>query len=521
MRRSTLQVLLRDIIYAYLFVMLVVSPVYMKDGYNGLGDAKYLIFRWATALFAAAAGTVYVLMAVPVRGENREKKEIGLPDILMLVYLAVTLVSYLFSWDREGELLGENGWHMGLVTQLLMTAVYFAMSGADPETYTDSRPGKISGIIAAVSLTAVFAVGILNRFSVYPFSTGSTDHTFISTLGNIDWYGGFWSATAPVLIGVFWTGKDKSPVWKTCFGFSVFVCFLTVITQGSEGVLLSVAVILLLILLLSADEEYLMRRAVWIIWLFTASAAAVRLITLAAPESLNYHGTFVDHLAYGDTGLVVFAAATVFTAAVTCMKRLHMRQLRAVRPYAAAAAGASGVITVILFILNSVGSGLYPFDGIEGFRFSSSWGNSRGAIWQAACMAFASLDPLRKLIGVGPDGFAGLIYSNSETAQYIYGVFGDVRLTNAHNVMLTLLTDYGIIGTAACTGVFAVLIARAVKLRTEKPILYISVIMLCSYVSCNVTGFGNTMNAPYAFMMLGVTACICGRMNRTNEKNTV
>jgi hypothetical protein len=105
MRRSTLQVLLRDIIYAYLFVMLVVSPVYMKDGYNGLGDAKYLIFRWATALFAAAAGTVYVLMAVPVRGENREKKEIGLPDILMLVYLAVTLVSYLFSWDREGELL--------------------------------------------------------------------------------------------------------------------------------------------------------------------------------------------------------------------------------------------------------------------------------------------------------------------------------------------------------------------------------------------------------------------------------
>ncbi len=505
-------VILKNIIYAYFMIMLVISPLYMRKGYNGLGDAKYVIFRVATVFFAVSAGILYLIpVIIPGRRIKVSKIRIDLPDVLMLVYLFVTVMSYLLSPDGADEFLGENGWHMGLVTQLLMTAVYFILAHADKDTYSDSRQARLLYYVITAALTAVFMLGILNRFSIYPFSTGAADPSFISTLGNIDWYSGFWSVTAPAVIGGFWISYGNKKVSDICLGAAAYICFLTIVTQGSEGVLLSVLTMMLIILLLSADKGVMMHGALMTVWLFTAAMASVRILSLMGGR-LNYSETFLDFLAGNDMILVIFSvltAALAVSGAVMRGRVYDSKRIQHARPYVICMLVILGAALIILTVINSVNGGIRLLDGISFLRFGDSWGNSRGTIWKSACMAFASMSPLQKLIGVGPDGFADYIYSNPEIAPRVYAVFGNVRLTNAHDVLLTLLVDYGIIGTAAYAGVFICLLRRAVKARDRAPVLYICIIMICSYAACNMTGFRNTMNTPYAFMLLGATACIC------------
>lgn len=48
----------------------------------------------------------------------------------------------------------------------------------------------------------VFGLGLLNRFDVYPIASLRGDRSFISTLGNINWYCGFLAVFLPVGMGL-------------------------------------------------------------------------------------------------------------------------------------------------------------------------------------------------------------------------------------------------------------------------------------------------------------------------------
>ena len=153
---------------AYLLLIFAALPLYMKDGFYMLADAKYLFFRSVSLIFlllwlaGAAVRGIYRRRhgRCSLRKKPGEWSEIwGMysgTDVFAICFAVFSMLSYLFSAYKDTALIGFSGWYMGLLTQLFLVGGYFLVS----RWY--EREKMISGIVW-LSMSAVCLLGVLNR----------------------------------------------------------------------------------------------------------------------------------------------------------------------------------------------------------------------------------------------------------------------------------------------------------------------------------------------------------------------
>ena len=204
----------KSVLRAYFFVMAVVYPLYAPGGYLRIGEVKFFLFRYVTLVKFAVFGGIVVLSAVISRDKDwilRHYLQMSVTDWFVYGYCLVVMLSYLCSPYKEDALWGAEGWYMGVISQMMFALLYFFFSryfcnsdaglyatGADAEGTQNKGSGvsKWLGIWLAAS-TVVFLLGVCNRYSLYPIAMEGQTETFISTLGNINWFCGYWSIAAP------------------------------------------------------------------------------------------------------------------------------------------------------------------------------------------------------------------------------------------------------------------------------------------------------------------------------------
>ena len=98
--------------------------------------------------------------------------------------MTILIAIYVFSNYKDITLWGEEGWYMGLVPLLLLCGISFFISRLW------QGDGNLAYLIMGAS-AVVFLLGICNRYSFYPISLAGSQPGFISTLGNINWFCGF------------------------------------------------------------------------------------------------------------------------------------------------------------------------------------------------------------------------------------------------------------------------------------------------------------------------------------------
>lgn len=511
-KKPSISDIYRYVIYAYLLFMMTAIPLYMKDGYDGIGDAKYNLFICGTTVFMAVSAFFYVIgmscSAYSKSMHRGSKIKVFMPDVLMLLFAIMTIVSYRISpiWDRT--VTGEEGWHMGLQTMLLLASVYFAIS------FSNMKPRSIElKVIYGISvlvLTFISVLVILNRYSFYPLGIKQADPSFVSTIGNIDWFAGFWSITSPAVTAGYVVIPRKNKAVSFIMSAAVWISFLSVYVQGSESAMVSFAVTLIIMILFASDREAFADRAAYLLFIALGAAASVRVLYIIIGERLNYGGAVITFLSGSSVMLILFAAAVIIAAADHGRHMPIGRFLSRYGIYIGMSAAAATVIYVILTVLNSaVPGGIKPVDGMSAFRFDDEWGNSRGFIWRISLKAFGEASPAVKLFGAGPDGYAGFVYGIPDISPELYMRFGSSRLTNAHNTVLTMLIDNGIIGTFLFAAFIICLLKRAVRARKCRTGLYICITAALSYIACNMTGFQDVLNTPYAYICMGIAACCC------------
>ena len=192
----------QGIMMAYFLVMAVIYPLYAPGGYLLIGDVKYEFFR------------------------NVSLATMSVTDWFAYGYFVVVMLSYLNSAYKEDALWGAEGWHMGVVTQMTFVLVYFFFS-----RYFHQNIGWIGVWLAASAV--VFLLGICNRYSVYPIAMEGQTDTFISTLGNINWFCGYWSVAASVGIAWYWCSDSRRSRLLT--GIYSAIAMLAGVTQGSSS----------------------------------------------------------------------------------------------------------------------------------------------------------------------------------------------------------------------------------------------------------------------------------------------
>ena len=148
---------------------------------------------------------------------------------------------------------------------------------------------------------------------------------------------------------------------------------------------------------------------------------------------------------------------------------------------------------------------------LQGSNFVE-WGNRRGMLWQMAWQGFYRGDLKQKLLGAGPDCFAGYLGEilPGGTTLFDQGYFAGSVFTNAHNEWLTTLINMGILGVVAYLAVF---IAAFRKYRDDS----FAVLLLLTYGVYSLISFQQVLNTPLFFLLLGSCEATSREHKRTSE----
>lgn len=444
--QAYLRLLLQVMVVGYLTVTGMILPLYFnpETDYLYIAEDKMELFAAYGFRLAGMFGVVLLLLVVVTalwwistirhrkmsHGDAFEcsvreavhkavghwGKQFSTTDKFMLLYGVSLVLSYACSPYKGEVLMGAKGWYMGLLPQLIFVGSYFAISRLLP-----AFACRLALVGMLGTAFVVFLLGFFNRFGWNPLGMESSGYLYLSTIGNINWYCGYWSVLFPLGAGVFLfypkaaEESRQNYVLKKCLlGIFTVTGIVTGLTQGSDSGVVSLAALVMLVgflIITGQKRRQAEKKNLWKIhifqgiWRFLAVSIVVTLVSFA----------------------VLLAVNTI-------------------------SPGSIGVLSE------------NPW-----FTFSPEWGSNRGGTWMAGLRVWWEQDFLHKITGVGPDGMVAYLGSGltSDGAAVIradlQAQFGTWKLTNAHNEWLTLLVNVGILGMIGFVGVIISSVVRFLR----------------------------------------------------------
>ncbi|WP_034445144.1 O-antigen ligase family protein [Butyrivibrio sp. AE2032] len=468
--------------WGYLIVICAFLPVYMKDGYYMLGEAKGVAFMVIAGLFSLG----FILVnnkEIPskVRAE-------GLTDYAALFFLFSNVITFIFSSDKIVSLLGLEGWRCGFLSVLFMVISFYGF-----------REVKMSRYVLTAALVAPlmeFVLGSLNRFGIYPVDIYGQNSSFLATIGNINWYVGFMSVFVPLGIGVGYTRRlfSRSFVLAGAYTLTGLVALLL---QGSDSGLIVIAGAYLLLLFVSLEIRDGFKRFLLQLLILGLAMEIVCLLMLFVGRFYTYENSLALTIAKGHWGLVMVAAALFLYRLSRFLEEIKSKWRGKLILEVAVVLMIVGVFALILWFSDS---------------FGLEFGNGRGVIWSISLELYKGLSPWQKMVGVGQDCFYGYAYSHPEIAEQLLNVFkGDV-LTNAHCEPFTILIERGLLGL--CSYLFLIgSCLYAYFQNKRKSAAIICALPVFAYFLNSLVSFSTTVSTPYMFILLGMGAHYCRENN--------
>lgn len=519
---------------AYLFIMFCMFPFYMRSGYMEIGKDKYDFFKAITAggfcLIVPFAVLCMVFHGIRVRKEKGGKEEIpedeeweevqepragwrgklSGTDMAVLAYGGCVILSYIGSEYKKTALYGEKGWYMGALVQLVFVFSYFLVS-----RFWEYEEKMLLAFMAAAG--AVFTLGVLNRFSVFPIAVQGANSSFISTLGNINWYSGYWSVLFPIGMILYWKAEE---IWLRIPALLyTAVGIATGVSQGSNSAFIVFAGIYVFLFCISFQSVDAMKRFARLAILFCAVCQGLRLWRLWWPAAFDYYGgTLSDWITLSRVTLAGLGVLLVFYG-LLCFagrrKDFEMGRFKIFRQLLVLSVViVTGVYLMLLYLNSRVKGGIRFLGGFSVLTFGRQWGSARGATWSAAMQVYRSMPQFKKLIGVGPDCLASFLYANlSDLSELLDRQFDGARLTNAHNEWLNMLVNVGILGFISYGGIFVSAVVRFLYYgekvcRGKGKYLCIFAFSAFAYTIHNVVSFQQILSTPFVFLVLGMGECL-------------
>ena len=511
------------VISVYLCVILAVLPLYNR-GYAQIGtDKENFFIKTMTYVgeFLLPMFVLWLILRVIVAKQKKELpvfwkipesiwRTLNITDKFAALYGISVVLSYVFTRYRGEALWGTVSWRMGMWTQLGAVIVYFMVSRM--------WHGKdwIPALILPVSVV-VFSLGYLNKFELCPVDKEIINSSFISTIGNINWYCGY-------LVTVLFGGVYL--LWKMGPGFNrkklilmgyVTIGFASLATQGSTSGIVTFAVVMFVLLGMSVGDAGKME----CFWQEMTLFSAACLVTYVL-RSLN---VFSQELVLEEiTNVLTFSAVSAIMTIVSVLMLCLIHSMRSTQRYSVkvwstiyrCVAIVLSVVIVLIFVLigiNTLSGGALTGnvadpDVAKWMTFSGDWGSNRGATWSAGAGCFWETDLLHKLFGVGPDCMYAFLSNEGspELQNMVYERFYGNRLTNAHNEWLTILVNMGILGLVSYAGMMISAVRNFLREGDKSALAGACGFCVLAYTVNNMFSFQQVMNISTMFVIMGIGA---------------
>lgn len=516
-------------------LILAIMPFYFQEGYNHIGSDKSYFFRTGIVKLGKIMLPVFLLWLICFVASSIQKKNKGLfrewrrdlsvTDWLAFLYGVSTILSFICSHYKRTALWGTQGWYMGLIPQLTLVALYFLVS-----RFQFQRAAKWLLILSLPVSAAVFLLGYLNRFDIWPISMENAGLPgFISTIGNINWYCGYAVAIGFVGVGLLWLDQGHRKQYTILLGIHVLLFFSTLITQGSDSGIFALALVFLALFLLSIkDGESRELNHFWMLVLLLAGAGLLIMgLRLLMPGRLNYSSALTELLTYSPLPVVllVMAGGGLWCGQLVELQSdgsgdvsskvtdIYRRALHFMAKLIRVGVPVAAIIFILMITVNTLHPGsLGPLSERAVFTFDGKWGSKRGATWSLGARCFWEQDPLHKLFGVGPDCMVEFLYpadgaiegASAALTDDARELFVNQRLTNAHCELLTVLVDMGLLGMFTFGGMLFSAVGRFLRARTRSCFAAACGLCVLAYVANNLWSFQQSMSLATIGVILGM-----------------
>lgn len=519
-------------VYLFLFAFVALYVFYAPEGYIQIATNKYRFYR----KMALITGGIMIplialqyLFAFRKRNRGEKKLRISATDILMFLFLVVNCVTFFLTPYKEEALWGTSGWYMGFAMMLSFIGIYFLIS-----RFYD---GKIDLLVPIMAVTAaVFLWGLLNRFSVYPVDMQYDNVIFISSIGNINWFCGYWSVFFAIGIVLYIIAEDRR--LRIIAAVHSVLSLAMGVVEGSDSAYISIGVVFFFLFLLSFRKTVYMKRWLDECIFLCGSCQVMRVIAAFGPEEIEpeYIGWTGLNLVTPTIGLMLgnltLIALIIFILFRLLLERADKRygdrgmeqgqwikSILWLKYTVVGLVASSAIVYLTLLIINTRTPGILgPLSRYKVFLFDGSWGSNRGTTWRDGLAVYQTLPLRERLFGVGQDCFSIYGYSVPELAARFEEEWPTSRLTNAHNECITFLVDLGVFGLITFVGIFAGCFKRLIVKGAKEPLCYVFAVSLLSYFFHNQFSFSQVVNIPYIFLMFGLAENLMRKIDDGLEK---
>ena len=111
---------------------------------------------------------------------------------------------------------------------------------------------------------------------------------------------------------------------------------------------------------------------------------------------------------------------------------------------------------------------------------------------------------LQLLFGVGPDSLSPYIYSIPEVSEALQNLWGNVKLTNAHNEYLNSFVCYGMVGLISWLTVLAGGVRYFYGKAKGKGYMIAFALCIAGYACHNIFCYQQVCCTPFLFIALGI-----------------
>lgn len=505
----------------YLCVILVVLPLYNR-GYAQIGTdkenffIKILTYAEKIMLPLFLLWLIFRLIAAVQKKELPELraipgslwKSLGITDRFAALYGISVVLSYVFTRYREEALWGTASWRMGMWMQLGAIIVYFMISRMW------HRKDWILALVLPVS-AIVFFLGYMNKFQLCLVDKEIINSSFISTVGNINWYCGY---LVTVLFGgvyLLWRMEEEFTWKKWVLMIYVAIGFASLATQGSSSGIVTFAVMMFVLFGMSVTDSTKMECFWQEMTLFSGACFVTYM--------LRFCDVFSQELELeGITDVLTFSLASIVMILVSAAMLFLIHRMRSTNRYsekvwrtlyrsiAIAVPVVVGVV-LLLTLINTLLGGMLTKNVTDPevakwMTFNSNWGSARGATWAAGARCFWEADFLHKIFGVGPDCMYSFLANEGSAGlqNMVNERFSGNRLTNAHNEWLTILVNMGLLGLVSYAGMMVTAIRNFLRAGKESALLGACGFCVLAYTVNNMFSFQQVMNISIVFVILGI-----------------
>ena len=441
----------------YLLCILLVYPLYFKNGYYDILQAKFN-FYWMSSLTYVVVMAIFVILyfftmktevrnkllsSLFFRTEGEKKKPIFMTDALFLLLVLVYGISMLLSGYIYEGFWGSTGRYMGFLFWLLLFLDYFFLT-----RFYRFKKVHLLFLSASIFLQASWGISDFFWMNLMHFFDKVEDKSlwcfFAGGVGNINGYTSLMISYTGLFAGLFLGEKEKK--WRVLFILFYAYTLLAAMYGGSDNAVIAIFVLFLTLPFFCFRKKILSLHCIdlYIVFFLVMKVATV----FIAPEGNAYQGgekAFLLILGY--TVLPFLGIGFFLILRLLIMKMKEEALIKIVKPIYIVLLFLI-LMTVVLVFVDANVTHIFAFlnNYSSYFHFDDHWGTGRGFIWKMGIDFFTRKMPFwQKFFGYGPDSFYMITndHYKFEVSQSPY-----TAIDNIHNEYLNLLLTVGVFGFA-------------------------------------------------------------------------